>query len=468
CAQANPVTDAQALEAIRQLAAALPTVVADPSDRAARAGLLRGAWLAGSCLGSAQMGLHHQLCHLLGGAFALPHSATHTVLLPHTMAYNASAVPAVMVRIAEALGVDDAPSGVFDLITRLGGPTSLEGLGVAERDLAAAVNAALAEPYPNPAALTPGGIEDLLRDAWRGCRPRTATEAAGVPDLGPLTAEVVASFARAPVGRAKALITDLIRHLHQFATSNDLTQQEWQYGIDFLTEVGAIATPTRQEFVLLSDTLGLSSVVDVLTNSRTPETTSSAVLGPFFVSGAPEVAEGSDIADALDGVPLWARLRVTDTAGRPVEGALVDVWQANEDGYYDVQLPDQDGPVLRGRLRTDADGRFSFVSILPAEYPIPDDGPVGAMLEAMGRHPYRAPHVHFMITKSGYQQLITQLFVKGGAYLDSDTVFGVKPDLVVDFVAHGDSAPDGRGVPRGWRSLEFTFVITELAARVAG
>src|SRR5207253_5389652 len=142
----------------------------------------------------------------------------------------------------------------------------------------------------------------------------------------------------------------------------------------------------RQEFILLSDTLGVSSAVDVLTNSRTPDTTPSAVLGPFYVPGPPAVAHGSDLAQGLAGVPLRADIRVTDLDGRPVPDAVVDVWQSNRDGFYDVQLPDQEGPVLRGRLRTDGDGRLWFWSILPSQYPIPDDGPVGQLLRLSGRH----------------------------------------------------------------------------------
>src|SRR5207253_11203706 len=143
---------------------------------------------------------------------------------------------------------------------------------------------------------------------------------------------------------------------------------------------------------------------------------------------------GSDLAQGLAGVPLRADIRVTDLDGRPVPDAVVDVWQSNRDGFYDVQLPDLEGPVLRGRLRTDGDGRLWFWSILPSQYPIPDDGPVGQLLRLSGRHPFRAPHLHFMIAAPGFRRLVTQLFVAGGAYLDSDAVFGVKEALIVDFV----------------------------------
>ncbi|MGW0584993.1 dioxygenase family protein, partial [Streptomyces sp. NPDC002920] len=407
----------------------------------------------------------HKLCHTLGGAFGLPHAETHTVVLPHAMAYNAPAAPEAMERIARALGVPDAPTGVFDLITRAGGPTALRDLGLAEADLDRAAELATAQPYPNPRELTRAGLAGLLRDAWQGRRPQPA--AGSAPDLRPLTDEVVASFGNCADPRLRRLLTDLVRTLHAYTVRNDLTPAEWQRAIAFLTETGHITTDTRQEFILLSDTLGVSSVVDALANSRTPDTTSSAILGPFYVAGPPAAASGSDIAGGLPGTPLWADIRVTDRRGAPVADAVVDVWQSNEDGFYDVQLPDLDGPVLRARFTTDADGRLTFWSILPSAYPIPDDGPVGRMLAAVGRHPYRAPHVHFLITAPGHQPLITQLFVRGGAYLDGapgqrDTVFGVKDDLVTDFVPHTGPTPDGRPVDGEWRLLAFTFRIASL------
>jgi alcohol dehydrogenase class IV/protocatechuate 3,4-dioxygenase beta subunit len=460
-ADANPVTDRQALDAVSRIARALPRLAADPADREARADLLHAAWLAGTCLATVGMGLHHKLCHTLGGTFDLPHAETHTVVLPHAMAYNAPAVPAVMRRIADALGVPDAPSGVYDLVASLGGPTSLRDLGMPESGSARAAELATSTPYPNPRELTTEGIADLLSGAWHGRRPEepASTQA----QLARLTQQVVASFAQAPDPRVRTLLTDLVRHLHTFVATNDVTAAEWQYAIDFLTRTGQTCTPTRQEFVLLSDTLGVSSAVDLLTNSRTPGTTPSAVLGPFYVEGPPDTAHGGDIAAGLPGTPLWVEARVTDTAGEPVKDAVVDVWQSNEDGFYDVQLPDLEGPVLRARLRTDADGRITFWSILPSEYPIPDDGPVGQMLDAVERHPFRAPHLHFMIDAPGHPRLVTQLFVAGGAYLDSDTVFGVKDQLVVDFTPQSGPTPDGRRVDGEWRRLDYTFRLAPLA-----
>jgi alcohol dehydrogenase class IV/protocatechuate 3,4-dioxygenase beta subunit len=462
---ADPVTDAMALEAVAAIGRALPALHDNPLDMAARAELLQAAWLSGSCLGAVGMGLHHKLCHTLGGTFGLPHAETHTVILPHAMAYNAPAAEQTMERIARALRAPDAPTGVLDLIRRVGGPTSLRDLGMAGADLDRAAELATAQPYPNPRELTRTGLADLLEEAWHGRRPRGASRF--VPDLRPLTDEVVASFDGCANPRLRQLLTDLARTLHTYTIRNDLTPQEWQRAIDFLTEAGHITTDTRQEFILLSDTLGVSSVVDALANSRTPDTTSSAILGPFYVAGPPAAEHGSDIAGDFTGTPMWADITVTDQEGEPVAGAVVDVWQSNEDGFYDVQLPDLDGPVLRARFTTGADGRFTFWSILPSEYPIPDDGPVGKMLSAVGRHPYRAPHVHFLINAPGHQPLITQLFVRGGAYLDGapgqrDAVFGVKDDLVTDFVRRTGPTPDGRTVDGEWRRLNFTFSIARL------
>jgi protocatechuate 3,4-dioxygenase beta subunit len=277
-----------------------------------------------------------------------------------------------------------------------------------------------------------------------------------------LTREVLASFERAP-DRLRTLTQGLVSHLHAFVRENDLTVSEWRFAIDFLTRAGHLTTDTRQEFILLSDTLGVSSLVDILTNSRSPDSTPSAVLGPFYVEGPPELPQGADISGGgLEGDPVFADVLVTDTHGSPVEAAVVDVWQANQDGFYDVQLPELEGPVLRARFRTDAEGRLRFATILPAPYPIPDDGPVGQMLAAVGRHPMRAPHLHFMIAAPGLHTLVTQLFVEGGDYLDSDTVFGVKDPIIVPFPEQDAPAPDGREGP--WRRLDFTF---QLAAQPA-
>ncbi|MER7742527.1 maleylacetate reductase and hydroxyquinol 1,2-dioxygenase domain-containing protein [Streptomyces sp. NPDC096538] len=462
-ADANPVTDQQAVDAVFCIARALPRLAAAPSDPEARAELLYAAWLAGTCLATVGMGLHHKLSHTLGGSFDLPHSETHTVVLPHAMAYNAPAVPGVMRRIADALGVPDAPSGVYDLVASLGGPTSLRDLGMPESSLARAAQLATSTPYPNPREVTEEGIAGVLAGAWHGRRSEgpPSTEA----KLARLADQVVTSFAQTSDPRVRTLLSDLVRHLHTFVATNGVTHDEWQYAIDFLTRTGQISSETRQEFVLLSDTLGVSSAVDLLTNSLTPDATPSAVLGPSYVAGPPEAEHGSDIAGGLPGIPLWVDVRVTETAGEPVKDTIVDVWQSNEHGFSDAQPPDHDGQALRARLRTDAGGRITFWSILPSDYPIPTDGPVGQLLAAVNRHPYRAPHLRFMVGEPGDRLLVTELFVSSGAYLDSDTVFAVKDELVVDFAPQNGPTPDGREVDDEWRRLDYTFRLAPSAGR---
>jgi len=454
--EANPVIDGMALQAIGSITRALPAVMDEPGDRAARAELLQAAWLAGTCLASVGMGLHHKLCHTLGGSFGLPHAPTHTVVLPHAMAYNASAAAAPMAAMAEAMRVPDAAAGVFDLVSTLGGPTSLADLGFAREDIERAAELATAKPYPNPRELTRDGIAALLADACAGRRPGGGARFPR-PDLDRMTRTVLASFDATPDPRLHQLMTGLVRHAHEFVATHDVTDEEWTFAIDFLTRTGQISSDTRQEFVLLSDTLGVSTMVDILSNSRVANQTASAVLGPFYVEGPPAKEWAADLAAGLPGAPMWAQIAVTDPAGAPIAGAVVDVWQSNKDGFYDVQLPDLDGPVLRGRFRTDADGRIAFWSILPHEYPIPHDGPVGQMLAAVARHPFRAPHVHFMISAPGYRRLVTQLFPRGGPYLDSDTVFAVKDPLIVDIPAQDDPPPDGRTVGGCWHLLDYVF-----------
>ncbi|MEV7085142.1 maleylacetate reductase and hydroxyquinol 1,2-dioxygenase domain-containing protein [Streptomyces sp. NPDC093085] len=451
----DPVTEQLALRAVALLGRALPAIAADPADLTARSEALEAAWLAGRALAGGGMGLHHRLCHVLGGSFGLPHAATHTVVLPHVMAYNAPAAPEAMRRIAGALGAADAPTAVYDLVASVGGPRALRDLGLPEDGLGRAAALAGAAPYPNPREVTAEGVTGVLGEAWAGRRPEPADRLGA--ELRELADRVAASLSGARDARVRELLTGLTRRLHGFVGEHAVTEEEWRYAIGFLTRTGQLCDDRRQEFILLSDTLGISSAVDLVTNSRTEDGTPSAVLGPFYVEGPPPLANGADLAEGVAGVPLYADCRVTDPAGEPLAGAVVDVWQSNAEGFYDVQLPELDGPSLRARFHTDAEGRVFFRSVLPSEYPVPDDGPVGTMLRAMGRHPYRAPHVHFMISAPGRRRLVTQLFVAGGAYIDADTVFGVKDALVVDFPEHRGPTPDGRPAAGPWRSLAYTF-----------
>ena len=256
-----------------------------------------------------------------------------------------------------------------------------------------------------------------------------------------LTDQVVASFASAESRRLRQIMQSLVRHLHAFALDVELSMQEWEAAIGFLTATGHMSDDKRQEFILLSDTLGMSMLVDAINHRSVEGTTETTVLGPFYVPPLKELPADSDITGGAGGTPLHVSGRVLTPEGAPIADAWVDVWQADDDGYYDVQKPgDEDN--LRARFRTDTDGRFSFWSIVPTSYPIPSDGPVGKMLQAVGRHPYRPAHVHFMIGKDGYDTLVTHLFIEGDKYLESDAVFGVKPQLVVS-LSDGDA-----GMPR--------------------
>ena len=253
--------------------------------------------------------------------------------------------------------------------------------------------------------------------------------------------------------RLREVTSSLVRHLHAFAKEVELTQEEWDFAIDFLTRTGQICSPERQEFILLSDVLGLSMLVDAINNRRPEGATENTVFGPFHVAGAPIREMGASICLDGKGETCLYEGRVVDLDGGPVEGACIDVWSDNEEGYYDVQQPDiQPKWNNRGRFITGPDGAYSFVGIKPVSYPIPDDGPVGQMLGRLDRHPFRPAHMHFLVTAQGFQKLVTHIFVAGDPYLESDAVFGVKQSLVVDFHKHGGEQAD-------WRA-GFDFVLT--------
>ncbi len=242
--------------------------------------------------------------------------------------------------------------------------------------------------------------------------------------------------------RLREVMQSLITHLHGFAKEVNLTHEEWQTGIAFMERAGEISDAERHEFVLLSDVLGLSSLVDMI-NTRS-EGTSSSVLGPFHISGAPPLAIGGDMKGGFGGDVLVAEGIVRDTKGAPIEGATVDIWQTAPNGLYSSQDPDQDTYSFHGLQTTGADGRYAFTTVKPVEYTVPTDGPVGDILNATGRHPWRPSHLHFIVKADGFRSLVTEVFPDDDPYLDQDTVFGVRDDLVMSYRnMPAGSFPDG-------------------------
>jgi hydroxyquinol 1,2-dioxygenase len=277
-----------------------------------------------------------------------------------------------------------------------------------------------------------------------------------------LTEEVVARFADTPSPRLGELLTELVRHLHDFARSVRLTEQEWAAAIDFLTRTGQISDERRQEFILLSDVLGLSMLTIGMSAPQDPDATEPTVFGPFFVHDAPEIGFGGDVAQGAAGEPCWVEGQVTATDGGPVAGAELEVWEADEHGLYDVQYDDR-RTAGRARLHADGEGRYGFWSVKPAPYPIPHDGPVGELLSASRRSPMRPAHIHFMVAAPGYQTLVTHVFSASSEHLDDDAVFGVRPSLIREFEPmRGDPphpAPAGTATGDGWWRLVFDIVL---------
>jgi hydroxyquinol 1,2-dioxygenase len=280
-----------------------------------------------------------------------------------------------------------------------------------------------------------------------------------------LTQDVLAAFAGTPDPRLRELMTALVKHVHAFACEVDLTPAEWLAGLKFLDAVGQISTERRPEHILLSDTLGLSMMVVALQQARasggakgaTPAT-EATVEGPFYWAGAPDLPLGADIGEGVPGDPTFYMGRVTDINGAPLAGALLDVWSGDGEGKYDVQLSAEPSMRARGRFRTDAEGRYFFWSILPAYYPIPDDGPVGDMMRATNRSIYRPGHMHMQVSAPGHVMLTTHIFVAGSPYIEEDAVFGKRDSLVVDFDHHPPGkAPDGREMSKPYHSASYDF-----------
>lgn len=275
-----------------------------------------------------------------------------------------------------------------------------------------------------------------------------------------ITQNVLASMANTPNPRLKAVMNSLITHVHDFIREVELTQDEWGLAIQFLTRTGQLCDDKRQEFILLSDITGVTMLVDAI-NHRSPDgATESTIFGPFYREGAAELPMGASISQDGHGEPAVVMGHVLSTDGTPIPNALLDVWETNENGLYEQQDPDQPDMNLRGKFRTDSQGRYCFVGIKPVSYPIPDDGPVGQLLRSMGRHPYRPAHIHLLVSAAGFTPVTTHLFVQGDPYLDSDAVFGTKDSLVVEFVRHDSPEEAARyEVTAPFFTVEYDFLL---------
>ncbi len=290
--------------------------------------------------------------------------------------------------------------------------------------------------------------------------PRSTTE-------DDITASVLARFAATPDPRLRRIMLALIKHLHEFVKEVELTETEWFQAIEILTEAGKMCSDKRQEFILFSDTLGVSMVVDLIGHRKPEGATKSTVFGPFHRLGAPEMPPGGNIAhrDTV-GVPTLVSGRVLDLEGKPIANAELDVWQTQSNGLYDAQDSNPNELHMRGKFHSDGEGRYLIRTVLPVNYPIPSDGPVGAMLKATGRHPWRPAHIHFVLTADGYDPVTTHIFDRTDPYLESDAVFAVKDSLICDFTRHETPTPEAAklGIAGPVYTTEFDFVLKPAGA----
>ena len=280
---------------------------------------------------------------------------------------------------------------------------------------------------------------------------------------------VVARNAGAQDARLKQVMEVLTRHLHAAVKEIEPTQEEWFRAIMFLTDTGHMCNEWRQEFILLSDVLGVSMLVDAINNRKPSGASESTVLGPFHVEGAPELPLGSNICLDQKGEPMLVRGRILDTGGQPIAGAKIDVWQANDEGFYDVQQKGiQPDFNLRGVFRSNEKGEYWFRGVKPKYYPIPDDGPVGKLLASLGRHPYRPAHLHYIIGAEGFETLTTHIFDPDDPYIASDAVFGVKESLMAEFVTVDDSSRSAdAGFDGPFVEVEHDFVLAPVDTKAA-
>jgi len=276
-----------------------------------------------------------------------------------------------------------------------------------------------------------------------------------------VTPAVLKAMERAPDARVREIAASFVKHMHAFAREVRLTEPEWEYGVGMLNRIGPLTNDFHNEGILFSDTIGLSTLVTLMNNGAGGSTeTAAALLGPFWRMHSPKTESGgSIIRSPTPGPALFASLRVVDQAGKPVANAEVDVWHASPTGMYENQDDQQADHNLRGKFHTDAEGRFSFRSVLPAGYPIPTNGPAGEMVLYQKREPWRPAHLHFLIYKPGFKTLVTQVFVQGAKYLDCDVVFGVTKALIGDYKKHEAGTPPAPGVQAPWYTLDYTFHI---------
>ena len=283
-----------------------------------------------------------------------------------------------------------------------------------------------------------------------------------------ITEAVIARMSNCEDPRFRHVMTSLIRHVHDFVRDVQLTEKEWITAIQFLTDVGKTCTEQRQEFILLSDTLGISVLVISINHPAEAGSAESTVLGPYYWEGAPDVPNGSNLAVGVKGDPTFYSGRVLTASGEPLANALLDIWSGDGEGNYDMQMPGDVGMKARGRIRTDAQGRYWFRSIRPEYYPVPSDGPVGRMLRAMGRHPYRPGHIHMIVSAEGYEPVTTHIFAAGSQYLDSDAVFGVKESLVAKYNRHpAGKGPDGATMETPFYTVEYDFRLRPARSKAA-
>lgn len=279
-----------------------------------------------------------------------------------------------------------------------------------------------------------------------------------------ITGAVIERMSECRDPRFKEVMTSLVTHLHDFVREVRLTEAEWLTAIRFLTEVGKTCTDKRQEYILLSDTLGVSVLVITLNHPADQGSVESTVMGPFYWENAPDLPLGSDLSVGVKGEPTFYSGRVLGVDGQPLANALLDIWSGDGEGNYDMQIPGETQMKARGRIRTDAEGRYWFRSIKPTFYPVPTDGPVGVMLRKMGRHPFRPGHIHMIVSAQGYAPVTTHLFVADSQYLDSDAVFGMKKSLVAQFERH---SPDER-LDTPYYTVKYDFRLRPVQEGIAG